>query len=301
MSKTLLTIYVGPGILQQIKAGKQNFFCRVIGAVEARGWRVELREDNIVEFALAPERPGYALYLRNPASHEAALVCRRSYVGAFWQVEKTSRRWEWPITHKAFDPETVDPEAAQKFFDAWKKRVFPDAPAISDERFVLVPLQGTVFDQRDFQAMSPLEMIEATLVQTDLPLIVTMHPKAPLSERGDAALRAFAASEPRVTLREGGSMDLLPRCSFVVAQYSSVALLGYFFEKPAVLFATIDFQHIAGSVPRDGIEAAFAHVTERPDFARYLYWYLKLNSLNAGAPEFEDEVLATFRAHGWPI
>ena len=80
-----------------------------------------------------------------------------------------------------------------------------------------------------------------------------------------------------------------------------MALLGYFFEKPAVLFAEIGFQHIAGSVPRDGLEQAFASVRQKRDYARYLFWFLKLNSLNAGNEAFEESLLAKFREHGWPI
>jgi hypothetical protein len=96
-------------------------------------------------------------------------------------------------------------------------------------------------------------------------------------------------------------MEALSRCSFVVAQYSSVALMGYFFSKPAVLFADIDFHHIAGSVPRDGVDAAFERLQRPPDFARYLCWFLKLNALNAGHEDFETSLLAKLREHGWPI
>jgi hypothetical protein len=35
--------------------------------------------------------------------------------------------------------------------------------------------------------------------------------------------------------------------------------------------------------------------------ARYLYWFLQLNALNAGRPEFEERLREQLRACGWPI
>jgi hypothetical protein len=296
-----MTIYAGPGTLRQIEEGSHNFYCRTVRAVEGAGWSVDLREDDLGAYALEAHYGGYVLYHMSSPPHEKALVCRRTYVGAFWRVEKRSQRWAWPIAHQPFDPETVPLGPANWFFNFWKKRLFADAPPVGDDGFILIPLQGSVFDQRDFQAASPLEMIGATLAQSTLPILVTMHPKAPLSPQSEAALLALAEREKRITIHRGGSIEALPRCSFVVTQYSSVALLGYFFEKPAVLFAEIDFQHIAGSVPRDGLAEAFASVRQKRDFARYLFWFLKLNSLNAGNEAFEESLLAKFREHGWPI
>jgi len=296
-----LTIYAGPGVLRQIEAGTHNFFGRTIGAVEGAGWSVDLCEDTPASFALEAHLKGLALYHMNSPAHEKALVCRRTYLGAFWRIEKTSQRWAWPIAQETFRPEEIPEGPANWFFKFWRNRLFPGAPEPRDDGFVAVPLQGTVFDQREFQAMTPLDMIETTLQKTDLPLLVTMHPKAPLSEQSEAALEALAAREKRITIHRGGSMEALSRCSFVVAQYSSVALMGYFFSKPAVLFADIDFHHIAGSVPRDGVDAAFERLQHPPDFARYLYWFLKLNSLNASHEDFETNLLAKLREHGWPI
>jgi hypothetical protein len=54
-------------------------------------------------------------------------------------------------------------------------------------------------------------------------------------------------------------------------------------------------------VPRDGLEGAFASVRQKRDYARYLFWFLELNSLNAGNEAFEEGLLAKFREHGWPI
>jgi hypothetical protein len=81
-----------------------------------------------------------------------------------------------------------------------------------------------------------------------------------------------------------------------------VAVTGYFAGKQAVLFAQIDFHHIAGSVPRDGIDAAFARMRQPPpDFARYLYWLLELNAIRTWDPAAQDKIRARLAHFGWPI
>ena len=67
---------------------------------------------------------------------------------------------------------------------------------------------------------------------------------------------------PRLRLETGGAAEALAACDLVVTQNSAVAFNGYFFHKPAVLFAEIDFHHIAASVPRLGVAAAFRAVRD---------------------------------------
>ena len=73
-------------------------------------------------------------------------------------------------------------------------------------------------------------------------------------------------------------------------------------NKPAILFGLIDFHHIALNVAELGVAAAFAAAPDhRPDFARYLLWFLKLTTVNAGAADAEQQILDTVRRHGWQV
>jgi hypothetical protein len=49
-------------------------------------------------------------------------------------------------------------------------------------------------------------MIEATLAQSSLPILTTMHLKAPLSPQSDAALLGLAEREERITIHRDGSI-----------------------------------------------------------------------------------------------
>ncbi|MBW0158126.1 hypothetical protein [Sedimentimonas flavescens] len=297
----LLWIYLDAPTLGRVRAGQHNFFARLIGAVQGAGWQVNLRESTLAERLAAPGREGYALYHMEEPTHDRALTCRRAYVGAFWRIERVAARWDWPVAKARFEPETVDPVEAARFAEQWRNRLYSSKSLPSDAGFCFLPLQGRLLETRSFQAMSPVAMIEETLARTDLPVLATLHPRESYTAEEITALERLAARHPRLRIEKGGSDAALRNCRFVVTQNSSLAFEGYFHRKPAVLFARIDFHHIAGSVPRDGIDGAFASLKARPEFDRYLFWFLQKRALNAGRPEFEAALLDHLRKRGWPI
>ncbi|MBC7146310.1 MAG: hypothetical protein H5U24_13010 [Thioclava marina] len=301
MTERHLSIYLDDWILAQVREGSQNFFKRLIGAVEEADWTVSLHETGPEARREAPDEPGYALFRMEPPTHERALTCRRTYLGAFWHVERVAERWDWPVAKATFVANDIDGEAAQKFFSATKNRLYPGIIPSDEDNLAFIPLQGRLLDYRSFQAVSPVQMIEEVIARHEGPVVATLHPRESYKPAEIAALEALSARFPRFRFQSGGSLDLLPRCKFVVTQNSALALEGFFLRKPAVLFGLSDFHHIAGSVPRDGIEAAFEKLRQTPPVARYLYWFLQLNALNAGRPEFEERLREQLRACGWPI
>ncbi|MFC3060552.1 hypothetical protein [Paenirhodobacter populi] len=298
-TRETLTIYLDPATLRRAERGEHNFFARLRGAVEGRGWRVIFAENTLANRLAAPGRPGYALWHMEEPTHDRALTCRRRYLGAFWNIEAVAARWDWPIVAEPFDPDTV-PDTAGSFVAGWRRRLWPEGIETRDDGHIFMPLQGRLLDHRGFQSMSPLGMIRQTLAHSGRPVIATLHPNEDYSADEIAALETLAAAHSRLTVRRDGSMEALATCNRVVTQNSALALHGYFLRKPAVLFARIDFHHIAGSVPRDGLDAAFAP-RPAPAFDRYLYWFLQMRSINAGRPECEDQILATLRGHDWPL
>ena len=88
----------------------------------------------------------------------------------------------------------------------------------------------------------------------------------------------------------------------MVTQNSSAAFSGFFFGKPCVLFARVDFHHIAANVASLGVKAAFDRVRSMsPDYAGYVWWFLQRQSINAGRPEAEERIRDRLAALGWPV
>jgi len=236
--------------------------------------------------------------------HDRALTMRRAYHYPFWAIERSAKRWEWRVATTPFDATAVPRKEADRFYRFWQSRLFGDAPVEATRGdFVYVPLQGRLFDHRSFQSCSPLDMIRATLEhEPHLPLIVTLHPNETYTAEEKAALEDLARESGRIRIETGGMQGWLRDCAYVVTQNSSAGFAGYFFGKPLILFAQIDFHHIAANVPEIGAEAAFAKVRDlTPDYAGYIHWFWQQMSINAGHPSAESQIRGALGRAGWPI
>lgn len=234
-----------------------------------------------------------------PPTHDRALSFRRAYHYPFWRIETTQQRWRFRVAQARFDPATVDPAPAEAFARALRERVLPGPPPARTGP-VLVPLQGHIRRCRSFQTMSPVQMLEH-VAASGRPTVATLHPRESYDAADHAALARLARRHPN--LRIGGDTgQFLRDCAFVATQNSGVGFDGYILGKPAVLFGQIDFHHIGLNVadlgPGPALAAAGSHA---PDFARYLWWFLQEQSINASRPEAPERILAAMRKGGWPI
>lgn len=295
-----LHLYLHAQLLENAVSGRFNLANRMAAALDPLGVRLVYHLDSAAQRAKAPIRPGWSLFHMQEPLGPRCLVLRRAYHYPFWRIEATHERWNFAMARTGFDPQAVERAAAAKFTDFWRKRIHG---AVQTRRagFIYMPLQGRLTEHRSFQSMSPLSMIETTLAaDPGREIRATLHPRETYFPEEINALDTLTARHPRLRI-VAHDPALLTDCDHVVTQNSSVALNGYFLGKRAVLFAGIDFHHIAGSVPRDGIGAAFASLdAPEPDFAAYLYWFFKQTCINGGAPEAEAQILSHLRQHGWP-
>lgn len=294
-----LHIYLHHPVLQTVRAGKLGFINRMSGLLKARGWQIEVHKSGSAARAQAPRRPGYALFNMERPTHPQALTFRLAYHYPFWRLERVPERWRWPIARAAFDPDQLDAEDARDFADRLRGRVLP-GPEPKWGEHVLIPLQGRIRRQRSFQTMSPVQMIE-TVARTGRPTVTTLHPNEKYDDADMAALEDLESRFPNLTIG-GDTASLLRDCAFVATQNSATAFDGYILGKPAVLFAQVDFHHIALNVANLGPEEALARAPQhRPDFAAYLDWFLRQGSLDMMAPDADERLLAAMRRGGWPV
>jgi hypothetical protein len=293
-----LHLYLPEKMRADAAAGQVNIVNRIAQAVAAVGYGMAFHPDTAAARASAAHRSGYHLFHMHEPEGPRTLCLRRAYYYPFWRIEATNARWDWDVARAGFAGAS-DPAAAQGFFRRWREKIAgPTLPR--DEGYVFMPLQGRLTEHRSFQSMSPVAMIEATLeAEPGRDILATLHPRESYDADERAAITAIGRRTPRFRLLDTPAHDLVAGCSHIVTQNSSVALSGYFSEKKSVLFGRIDFHHIAGSVPREGLEAAFARLKEAPDFAGYLFWFFRENAINGGAPDAEARILARFRRHGW--
>lgn len=284
--------------LAQIAAGKPSILTRVIEAVKTAGWDVNLRPE--AEAEKAARDPGFHLVVNKPVTSPRCLSLRRCYLDPFWRIENTNDRWDWPITDMPFAPDPNDARLARGFLARRRDKLFADS-SVSRRGFTFMPLQGKLLQRRYFQAMSPVDMIAETFrANPRQSVIATLHPGETYSDAEMSALMDIKRQNPGFQLSSLKSDRLLLECDRVITQNSSLALRGFFLEKPAILFARIDFHHIAGSVVRDGLEAAF-QTAAAPPFADYLFWFFKRNSITSWDANSAKAIRERLSQHGWPV
>ncbi|MFN4058046.1 MAG: hypothetical protein ACK4HW_07680 [Roseinatronobacter sp.] len=294
-----LHIHLHDSLRARAQAGEVPLFTHL--AASLPGWRLHFQPDTPLARLKTRLRGGYGLFHMQPLPAGGRILClRRAYIYPFWRIERTHLRWEFDAARMAFEPASFDPDPAARFVARWRPKLLGDRP-ITRAGFILIPLQGHLQTARSFQSMSPLHMIEETLTRDPRPVIATLHPNQRYSDADRRALAQMTERFPRFSLSPKTSADLLAACDLVVTQNSSVALTGFFAAKPAILFGQSDFHHIAASIPRDGLEAAFARPAPTLDvFDRYLHWFFTQTAINAGAPDAPARLNARLRALGWP-
>jgi hypothetical protein len=275
-------------------AGRHNFINLMAGVLEGAGYRIEFADLS------APVRSPSLTHMAAPPD-DRGLVFRRAYHYPFWQIDPLPQRWHWAVARRPFDAVEV-PKDASRFFDFWRRRLFGEAPfAARRGGFLYLPLQGHLRRQRSFQRCTPLEMV-AAVAETGRQAVVTLHPKEAYAAADRAALAALVARHDNLRLGTDDMVTLLRDCDGVVTMNSAVAFSGYFFEKPALLYAGADFHHIAlqGDLARvsKDLSALDAH---RPPFAKYIYWFWQMQAINAGRPEGASRIAERLRNFGWDL
>jgi len=300
----ILRLYLDKGLRDNALAGQHNFINLVVQTVHDAGYRVEFCPNSKVERQKAGARRGYALFHMEPPTHDRALTMRRVYQYPFWAIEPSAERWHWAVARARFAPNPAEAAEARRFYRFWRRRLFGDMPeGATRQGYVYVPLQGKLLQHRSFQTCAPIDMLRSVLRHDPARRVVaTLHPREHYDPTERATLQALAAAHPRLTLDTGGMERHLAACDLVVTQNSSAAFSGFFFGKPAVLFARIDFHHIAANVSEMGVTEALdagPHLT--PDYAGYVHWFWQKMSINAGRAEAGAQIRDRLIRAGWPM
>ena len=294
-----LHIYLPQEWREKALAGQLRLFDHLAAALP--GWQLRFHAKAPLARWLSPLRPGYKLFHKSDPPERRGLSFRASYFYPFWQFEHRCHRWEFDVAGASFDPAGVPAKPAAQLLQRLKRKL-PGAGPIREQGFIFVPLQGRLLSHRSFQSMSPVQMIEATLAHDPRPIRATLHPLERYSDAERRALAELEARHPRFQLSKTDSGSLLRQCDLVVTQNSALAFAGFVAAKRAILFAQSDCHHIAGSVPRDGVAAAFASLQEPPpDFAGYLFWFLRQNCVDMAAKDAPAQLRARIGALGWPV
>lgn len=296
--------YLPDAMRDSAAEGRHNFIGKVTEVLERAGFDVRFLDDSLTAQMSASTRDEYSVFHMVEPTHASGVTIRRNYFYPFWKIEAKAKRWTWPVAKTSFDPAIAPKKEAARFAGFWREKLFDGkAQAPTRDGFIYCPLQGRLSQHRGFQSCSPLAMVERlALARPATPIVATLHPSETYQPQELTALNILCEQHPNLSLGTASMADYLHNCDLVVTQNSSAAFMGYFFGKPAVLFARIDFHHIAARVERLGVKAALEQAEQaNPNYDAYLWWFLQDQSINAGRPEAHDKIAATLRRHNWPV
>lgn len=299
MQSADVRFHLDPDLLASTAEGRHNFLNRIKTVCEAAGLHVTLVPNDERTRRAAAVEDGYDLFHMDPPTHDRALTVRRVYHYPFWAIEPHAERWRWRVAEAGFPGGAP---GARRFAEYWRDRLFGAAQAVR-AGYVYVPLQGRIRDHRSFQFCAPIDMVRSVLRHDPARnVIATLHPSEDYDAADLKALERLAWDEPRLSVETGEMHRHLLACDYVVTENSSAAFNGFFFHKPCVLFARIDFHHIAANVLTLGEAGAFARVLDmQPDYDGYIHWFWQIMSINAGRPEVDAKIAEALRRGGWPV
>jgi len=298
----VLRFYLTKRSLNRAENGEHDIVNAVGAVAKKAGMRVEV----LLNTAQAKDRAArgheYSMVHMESPLNARGLTFRNCYGGPFWQIDQSGARWNWQVARQVFTPDDTPRAEIDTFFAHWRQRLHGDIAAASSKLgYIYMPLQGKLLTCRSFQCCSPVEMIKATLQQSDLPILATLHPNETYSQAEIDAVDALQQRHSRFQLSETPMAQALAGCDLVVTQNSSAAFHAGFFGKASVLFAQIDFHHIVANVADLGVAAAFETAQgDLPDFAAYLHWYWH-QAINIEASDSETRICHRLRHFGWPV
>ncbi|MEM9966561.1 MAG: hypothetical protein AAF755_00530 [Pseudomonadota bacterium] len=290
-------LYLEKSLRESAAAGKHNFINLVVKVLKNAGFDVVFAPFPKQE--PPPDQRSLSHMAHPPNAH--GLVFRRVYFYPFWRIERVAQRWHWDVAKAEFDPRMEAPDVA-RFYRFWQQRLFGTSPRTARrEGFIYVPLQGHLDMHRGFQSCSPFEMLDHCLAHSGgRRIVATLHPKETYTRSDMKRLDHLARQHAQLTITMGPPAQYLETCDFVVTQNSGVGFSGYFFAKPVLLFAEIDFHHIAVKADIKDLDTSFGRVLgSEPPFATYVWWFLQRQSINAGREEAEARIKDRFRRFGW--
>ncbi len=292
MTAQTLHFYLPPWLFDRV-VQPTTIFARVGQAARTMGWNLVLHgEDD------PPEAGGYHLLFNRPVTRPNCLVLRKCGFEPFFRIEATNDRWDWGVAKADFATE----KGGEWFRTYWQGELFR-GQTIAKGGYAFMPLQGKLLQKRHFQWCSPIDMIKTALKSDPkTPVKATLHPRESYSDAERAALEGLVkTSAGQFALSDQPSLALLAGCDYVVTQNSTLALIGMFAQKLPILFADIDFHHLAGSVPHIGLDRAYTRLHRPRKWGAYLHWYFKENAMSQRDEDAPQQIIARFKALGWPV
>jgi len=298
-----LIIQTSAETLGNIHGGKFRFINRLSAVLTQQNWAVSYREKRRGDAISDRLDRAYHLHEITGARGARGLNFRRAYFYPWWMFDHPHQRYGGRIGALTYEAAQIDASAARAFYDDLQRHYLADWARGNPDGPALVPLQAELTRKRAWQ-FSNLEGIVAQIRTHDPGRQIVLKPHPKLIYSGpEKALLAQLAMQDHVHVVEGPMSEMLGGAAYVATHNSATAFEAMVLGIPSILFALADFHHICPVVQtRSDAASAFARLHgPKPDFARYLYWFLEQNCLHAGRDDAYARIATQLAECGWPV
>ena len=245
--------------------------------------------------------------------HPRVLNTGVAYIFPFWNLDPWGIRAGSSIAAKRFDAQCVNSERALAFVGNLHKRlvdrrtsrgVQPKEVQAFPKGCIAVFLQSEGHRQVDETCYLDRETMVAALTARDdpRPLVIKVHPRDQSAATRDW-LAGLAASDSRIIATEGNIHDILAAADVTVTINSAVGIESMLHRVPVVLCGHSDFHHCAVVVrSADDMSSGLQQAVQSNwPFAHFLFWYFRMNCINAGGPNLAGAVIARIAETGYDV
>jgi hypothetical protein len=238
------------------------------------------------------------------------LFAAPSYVWGFWYLDTEGIHWRSSLRRAEFHPDSVDPGAADYFFNGVtshmlrhnvsRSRQAPRVEGGLEPAYAVIHCQEIEGETPPSHFLTTEEMIRITAESAGSePVYVKPHPSQ--SRVMLRRIEALAAGHRNLRLTGASVHDLNAAARVVVTQNSAAGFEALMQCKPVVTCGKCDIRHatLTPRRPRDLAEALdlAPKAMANYDYRRYLYWVLGQNCLEPQSGEFGERVLARIASH----
>jgi Capsule polysaccharide biosynthesis protein len=253
---------------------------------------------------IAPYRSDTVLHFAHGASVSGTgwLNSCLAYLPGFWHINPTGVLANSPAKDLAFEASDVRFGPANRFLTDLQNRFSKRRSSrywqkselcVIPKDCIAVFLQGRYPYSQKQNFLSMEQMIREILIAgTGRAVVVKPHPHPLGRDLALGVLSKLQGEGHRFIVTDANVHDILEAAAVVVSVNSSVTFEGFMHGKPAIVFGRTDHSSLVETVTREGqfSDALDAALKRDWQFAKMLYWYFKMNTIEVRSRKFEGRL-----------
>ncbi len=308
MTQGVVRLHVPSHMLPDGPEELPSFYKRLLDGLSEIGAKTVVVERDYAHLRRGPHGADFDFVHNGNVDRKQVLNLGPAYLGRFFYADPKGIFFESSLADLTFRPKAIPADRAAEFAallrQQWiagrkSRHVQPDEVTAFSRGHIAIFLQDWSDPVARSRHMDGLQMVETVLSNTfGRKVVVKPHPRN-IGVETTEICEYLSHRHPEVVITQANVHDILAGAVATVSISSSVAMEGMLHGVPAILFGRSDMHHCAETVQRPADwPAAFDRALTRDwPFERFLFWFLKRQSIWASRP-FLHRILERMQAQG---